>query len=141
VQTLPLKVSPEHLEESVRSRVYAKRLAAGGSSAEELVLHSAGVLGLAEDISSSALVAKAQALGLGTAGEWSAAQAAHRQALADVEAFRTILQQARLKRVEGWGSGGWRVRCMVEGRRGGADRWKGDSARLEGEQATASPDP
>ena len=83
----------EQLKALVHERVYQKRLASGWNGKEELVLHSAGVLGLSEDISSNSLVQKAVDLGLGAGSDVIASQAARRQALADAETFKTILQQ------------------------------------------------
>ena len=69
----------------------------GGGITQEQTLHTTGFLGLREDISSSGLLRKAAAAGMGvsTGAGPAALEAAYRQALADTESFKAYLKQVR----------------------------------------------
>lgn len=58
------------------------------------VLHTAGVLGLASDVSTATLLDNARRFGLGSYG--NARAAAAQQANADIEALHSVLHQAWL---------------------------------------------
>lgn len=71
----------------------ARQLPAG--AAEELVLHTRGFMGLDDDLSTSSLLQRAAAQGLAVSDGGAAEAGAYRQALADTETFKRVLQQAR----------------------------------------------
>jgi hypothetical protein len=68
----------------------------GEGSTEEEVLKTAGYLGLSEDIAASDLVSKASRGGWGPRG--AEVEVAYRQALADAQAFKTVLEKVRCSR-------------------------------------------
>ena len=80
----PLKDSQRPLEGPLREQLK-------GGPTEEQVLHTAGQLGLSEDLSSSLLLRKATEHGMPPVN--GQVEAAYRQALADTATFKGVLQQ------------------------------------------------